>query len=165
MLKEKKFSKKIIAILIGIIVLILIVIVWRILIMGKKEKTSKNLQYEQKLQELETIGQKYTQLNEDLSMTNTSEKLNESKKIDELEIKDMKLYTKDNITTITATVINNGTTASKDFIAKINFIDDQKNSIIEIAAYINGIEPGQTTMLSATTTMDFVNAYDFIVTR
>lgn len=110
-------------------------------------------------------GQEYTHINEDMSMTNTSTKLSEPKKIGDIEIKDIKLETVNAVTTITATVLNNGTKADGDYMVKLRFLDDGGKQIIEIGAYINATEPGSTSLLSATTTLNFVNAYDFEVIK
>ena len=115
--------------------------------------------------EIDEGEQKYSELHGNLSKTNTSDKLKENKTLGSLEIKDIELTTENNVTTLMANVVNNGDRVDGDYMVTINFFNDTGRNIMDIMGYINKVEPGEITLLYATTTTDFANAYDFEIVK
>ena len=100
----------------------------------------------------------------DYQKLNTSTKMQETKTINGLEINDVQLTSKDNVTTMLATVTNKTNQTAGDFAVKLTMQDKDGNTITEAHGYISKIEPGQTTQLNISKTSDFANAYDYTIT-
>lgn len=162
--------------IVAVLILVILYIVDKIQIAELKRKIAANTEagisqeYKDKLtaeitKEINEGEQKYIVLNDDLSKTNMSDKLKEIKKIGDLEIKDMQIITADNVTTVKASVTNNGSVTDGNFMVDLDFKNDNGRSILKIKAYINKVEPGKTVLLTTTTTTDFANAYDYTITK
>lgn len=117
------------------------------------------------VREVEQGKQNNVELQEDFTRTNISEKLKEPRMLGDLEINNIQLEAKDNITVITADVTNRGETVDGDYEIEIKFLDENGNTIIEILSYINEVQPGETISLSTSTQRDFANAYDMEIVK
>ena len=96
---------------------------------------------------------------------NISEKLNENKKIDDLDITNIELKSDGQVTQLTA-IINNNTGKTKgDYPAKVIFIDSNNNEIAEMGIYIKKLQPGESTILNGKITFDYTNAYNFNIQK
>ena len=102
---------------------------------------------------------------EDGTKYNTSEKLQETKKIEGIEISDMQLTQKDNVTLLLGTITNTSDTTQGGYPVAIKVMDKDGNEITTIVAYIGTLEPGKTTQLNTSKTIDCVNAYDLSITK
>lgn len=99
---------------------------------------------------------------------NTSSKIKEEKKIegaDGLVIRNMNITASNRVTTITADVVNTSEEEKGNFMTKINFVDEDSRSIIEVGAYVNKVGAGKTVKLQTTTTIDFANAFNYTIKK
>ncbi len=111
------------------------------------------------------IEEKYTETLTDGTKVNTSDKLKETKMIEELEIKGITITGKDNLSEIIATVENNTSEVKGGFEVILKVMDDNNNTIIELGGYIVEVQPGESGQLSVAGTADFTNAYDFEIIK
>lgn len=94
---------------------------------------------------------------------NTSAKLQEPKTFQGLEISNIQITSKDNVTTMLATVTNKTSQTAGDCAVKLIMQDKEGNTITEAHGYISKVEPGKTTQLNISKTFDFANAYDYTI--
>lgn len=146
---------------IDIIVVITIIVISIIMIKNKSNKqedmgTSK-IQTEQQ--------EKYTKLLEDKTKLNTSEKLKEDKKFEELKVKDIQLTYKDGVTNLLATIENTTQTKIEMQNVEIVLLDEKGKELYKIPGIIEEIEAGKTTQLNCSVTADFSNVYNFEIRK
>ena len=108
---------------------------------------------------------KYVQIEEDGTKVNTSKKLAEKKVIDGIEINDITLKEKDNITVLEATALNTNKEQKEGFTVNIEFVDDNNQSITKIIGYISTLQSGESTTIRSQTTLDFANSYNINITK
>ena len=107
----------------------------------------------------------FSKITSDGTRINISEKLNENKKIDDLDITNIELKSDGQVTQLTA-IINNNTGKTKgDYPAKVIFIDSNNNEIAEMGIYIKKLQPGESTILNGKITFDYTNAYNFNIQK
>ena len=154
-----------------IILLAIAVIVLTVLFVQEKNKEPQQAEIDmdkllqEAVREVEQGKQNNVELQEDFTRTNISEKLREPRMLGDLEINNIQLEAKDNITVITADVTNRGEIVDGDYEIEIKFLDENGNTIIEILSYINEVQPGETISLSTSTQRDFANAYDMEIVK
>ena len=154
-----------------IILLAIAVIVLTVLFVQEKNKAPQQAEIDmdkllqEAVREVEQGKQNNVELQEDFTRTNISEKLREPRMLGDLEINNIQLEAKDNITVITADVTNRGEIVDGDYEIEIKFLDENGNTIIEILSYINEVQPGETISLSTSTQRDFANAYDMEIVK
>lgn len=154
-----------------IILLAIAVIVLTVLFVQEKMKEPEQAEVDmdkllqEAIREVEQGKQNNVELQEDFTRKNISEKLKEPRMLGDLEINNIQLEAKDNITVITADVTNRGETVEGDYEREIKFVDEDGNTIIEILSYINEVQPGETISLSTSTQRDFANAYDMEIVK
>lgn len=154
-----------------IILLAIAVIVLTVLFVQEKMKEPEQAEVDmdkllqEAIREVEQGKQNNVELQEDFTRKNISEKLKEPRMLGDLEINNIQLEAKDNITVITADVTNMGETVDGDYEIEIKFVDEDGNTIIEILSYINEVQPGETISLSTSTQRDFANAYDMEIVK
>lgn len=107
----------------------------------------------------------FIEVQEDGTRLNKSEKFSTTKKIEGLEISNIKLTEKDNITQILADVKNTTDKKVEGFYATITFLNKDGEMIVGIPGYIPTVEANGTATLNTNSTGDFANAYDYTVTR
>lgn len=152
MIKKKK--RRIITIgFITIIVLIAVFITY--LIIRKNNK---------KPSELGKTEQYFTVL-EDGTKVNNSPKIKENKQFDELDITNIELREKGEITQLIATVTNNTNSVKGGYPANMVFVDENNNELAQMGIYIKELQPGETTTLNASITFNYTNAYDIIIKK
>lgn len=120
-------------------------------------------QYNKSTQQDKT--QQYVQVLEDGTKLNVSKKLTESKTVDGLEITDLQLTEKSNITQLLGTITNRSDKTSEASIITITFYDKEGNVMTELKPYIKELKVGESTQLNASTTFDYTNAYDIKITK
>lgn len=145
-------------IFIGVMIVLIIVL----LVVRSNNKNKKGQVIEDQTQ---VSGEEYVKILSDGTRVNTSDKLAESKMIDGLEISNIRLTEKNNISKILATVKNGSNQTKGGYKIKITLVDKNSNTIKEIESYIDPVEPGETVTLNTSATEDFANAYDFTVTK
>lgn len=150
----KKKEKQMIAILVAITIIVIIIAI--ALNKGKKEEGEE---------ENTTVKEEFVDVLEDGTKLNTSNKLQETKKIDGMEITNFQLTEKDNVTLLLGTVTNVSDTTKGGYPVNVKVIDKQGNEIITIDAFLGPLEPGRSTQFSTSATFDYANAYDFSVIK
>ena len=94
---------------------------------------------------------------------NKSTKLNEVKEVEGLQISNIQLTTEGGMTTLLADVKNNSGAKTEVKQVEITLIREDGSEIAKITGIINELEVGATTQLNISTTYDYVEAYDFLV--
>ena len=161
--------------LIGILIIILIIVCIFIFIninKGNEENNVNNANITQtdnsnSLSEENTnnINEEFVQTLDSGVRVNTSDKLHETKSIDGLQISDFTLTQRDNTTLLLGTIKNVSSSTKGGYPIDIKVIDKDNQELITISGYINELEPGETSQLNVSTTLDYVNAYDFEITK
>lgn len=105
---------------------------------------------------------KYVKVLSDGTKENTSEKLKEDKNFDGLDITQINLTENNQLTKLTGTITNNTEKIKGDYTAKIIFVDSKNNELSEMGFYVKTLQPGESTVLNASTTFDYSNAYNII---
>ena len=152
---KKKQSKKLLWVLTIVFLIIVCVTVIFVKIFTKNDN-NKNLAGN---------NDNFSKIISDGTRINISEKLNENKKIDDLDITNIELKSDGQVTQLTA-IINNNTGKTKgDYPAKVIFIDSNNNEIAEMGIYIKKLQPGESTILNGKITFDYTNAYNFNIQK
>ena len=110
------------------------------------------------------VEEEFVQTTESGTKVNTSEKLAEKKVVNNIEFTDIQLTERDGETLLIATVKNAGTEKSELFEVRITLLDENGGEIKTIPGLVAPLEPEATAQFSASTTLSYVNAYDFEVT-
>ena len=155
----KRKEKRMIAILV-IISVVIIGIIW-IATRPKDnngDNSKANVTNNQKKEE-------YVKVLEDGTKLNISTKLNQSKKLDELDIGNIQFTYSGGQSVILADVKNNSSSASSLKLVVLTLLDKEGNKIAELNGIIGELQPGQSTQLNMGTSLDVANAYDFTIVK
>ena len=145
------------------IIVVITIIVISIIIMIKNKS---NKQEDMETSKIQTEQQeKYTKILEDKTKLNTSEKLKEDKKFEELKVKDIQLTYKDGVTNLLATIENTTQTKIEMQNVEIVLLDEKGKELNKIPGIIEEIEAGKTTQLNCSVTADFSNVYNFEIRK
>ena len=163
-------GKEIMVVSIIIIILLIIIIVG--VNKGKEKEEINNIGTEnieninenEGTEEKEELGEFETET-VDGTKVNISEELNKTKEIEGLEISNIKLTEKENLSVLTADVKNPTNERLGDYDVNITLIDKEGNEIVTIAGYIDKVEAGETVELNTSVTVDVANAYDFKISK
>ena len=147
--KEKIWIGAIVA-----ITIILIVVVSFIVMNNSKKEDEEN-------EEENNMSYKL----EDGTRLNVSDKLSEAKKFEGMEISDIQITEKDNLTVLLAKITNISNEKQGGYVINIKIIDEQGEEIKTVPFLVKELKPGETTQLNASATFNFVNAYDFVVSK
>ena len=149
----KTNEKKAIAVLVSITI---VVIIQYIIInnSSKNQTESKNQEQE------ETIT-----ILEDGSLLNTSSKLQETKKIEGLEISNIQLIQKQSEAILTGTITNISNEKQGNNVVAIQMLDEQGNEIIILDTYIGEIQPNKSAKFSTRANFESSKVYDFKLTK
>lgn len=157
-------------ILILILITIVVIIVGIVMSINKE----KNRKEENKVtigEENRVVGEEnevveeFVQVNEDGTKINVSSKLKETKTIDGIEIGNLQLTTKNNVSIILGTVTNNTDEVKGGYPIDLTILDKEGKKIVTIGASIQQLQPGQSAEFNTSATFDFANAYDFTITK
>jgi len=107
----------------------------------------------------------YATIQEDGSKQNNSETLKQNKKYDDLDITEIQLTEKGNITSLTGKITNNTNKVKKESTATITLIDSKEKEITQMKIYVKELQPQESTNLNANATLDYSNAYDFTIKK
>ena len=154
---NKKKRKTILA-LGTIIILIIIGIILITTLSQKSKKTKEELDQNQGSNQ-----ESYVEEIEEGIKINKSTKLNEVKEVEGLQISNIQLTTEGGMTTLLADVKNNSGAKTEVKQLEITLIREDGSEIAKITGIINELEVGATTQLNISTTSDYVEAYDFLV--
>lgn len=131
------------------------------IITGYQQRQIALKQKAKKAQSVDEEG-KYVTTLKDGTKENTSSKLKENKKIDELDITDIKLTEENQLTKLTATITNNTKKIKGDYIAQAVFVDSKGNELASMGIGIKKLQPGESTVLNSSIIFDYSNAYNII---
>ena len=87
------------------------------------------------------------------------------KTIDGLEISNIQLTEKDNVSILLGTVTNKTNETKGDYPVNIIIYDENEKEITTIGGYIGEVNPGESTQLNSSATFDYANAYDFRIEK
>lgn len=152
-MKDKKFW-----IAVGVLIILMIFLIVKVKSKGK----DKNQDI---IQENQTKVEEFVNTLSDGTKVNTSNKLAETKIIDGLEVSNIRLTEKNNLSKILATVKNPTTQDKGGYAVTIKLLDKNGDVLKEIEAYIDKVKAGDTVTLNTAATVDFANAYDFTITK
>lgn len=155
--KKKLTNGKAIIFVILVVTIILITMIYIIKEKGNYEiienpKTNQNIE-------------EFVEVLDDQTKLNTSEKLQETKKYEGLEIKNLQIIEKNNVTLLTGIITNVSEEKQGGYPINITIQNKEGNEIITISAYVEELEPGNTSYLSVSSTFDYANAYDLTITK
>ena len=156
----KKEEKKYILILIVVVIIILAVIFFATRKNNKNEEVPQDSTIEN-----EVVEDKYVSVLSDGTKINTSEKIKESKIIDELKLDSLQISEKDGVTTILGTITNDTNQTRGDFSVNVKLVDKEGNEITTITGYIRLLNPGESTQFNCASNAKYVNAYNFELTK
>ena len=114
--------------------------------------------------ETNTPEEEFVNVLDDGTKLNVSEELHKTKVVDGLEISDLQLTQKGNETLLLGKVTNT-TSVVQTRVIKITLIDKTGKELETLPVYVEGVKPGESTELIASCTLDYANAYDFIVSK
>ena len=114
--------------------------------------------------ENEVVEEFVTKL-EDGTRLNTSEQMKNSKRVEGVEISNIQVTEKDNVSLILGTATNVTDQVQNGFTMDVKIVDKQGNEIVKIGALVGKLEPGESTEFNTSATFDFANAYDFSVEK
>lgn len=153
--KKKLTNGKAIILVVLVVTIILITMIY---IMKEKYEIIENPTINQNTEE-------FVEVLDDQTRLNTSEKLQETKKYEGLEISKLKIIAKYNVTLLTGIVTNVSEEKQGGYPINITIQNKEGNEIITISAFVEELEPGNTSCLSVSSTFDYANAYDLIITK
>lgn len=151
-------DKKVAILIIGI-VLVVVIIGGNLIAKNMKKNVGQTNETQTE------IENEFSQTFEDGTKLNTSTKLKEVKKLDNLEIADIQITNKDGKTVLLANVTNKGTTKTEVTLLDIVLYDKSGKEIATIPGVISPLEPGKSTQLNTTTQEDYTNIYDFKIVK
>ena len=155
-IRMKDNEKKMIAILVVVTVVVIIIAI-------VMSNSGKNKQEETNTQTSKETGT--TEMYDDGTKLNKSDKLHETKKLDGMEITNIQLTEKDGETMLIGTVNNNSTTEQGGYVALIKMLDKQGKEIATMEAYIGELKQGKSMKFSTSASFDSSNVYDFTITK
>lgn len=149
-MKDKEKRMILLLVLITIIVIIISVVV----------KKNKRKQENQQVQKTDLVT-----IQEDGTKVSTSNKITETKKLDNLDVTDTTITEQNGLATIRANVTNNTGAIIKEFPATIKVTNKNGEVIAEIGAYVGTMKPGETRQINASINMDISEIYDFTIEK
>lgn len=155
----KKQEKKGLLILILVAVLIISVI-WFITKGNDEEEETRN-----PLVGTGTTSSEYIKEENDGTQVNTSDKVAETRQIDGIVIRDIRLEKSNGITRLIADLTNTTGQAKDRFLVDIQLFDKSGKQIGTIPGIVGKTQPGETIQMQVGITEDFVGAYDFKIVK
>lgn len=155
-------NKKVKKIIAAIMIIIVIAMVITIMLRFRNRKSTENIRT---VEEQIIPKEEFVDKLEDGTRINSSDKLHETKTFDGLEISDFQLTEKDNMTVLLGKITNNANTKKGGYAVNITVLDKDRNEMTTAVAYIKELQPGESTTLNVSSTFDYANAYDFIISR
>ena len=152
-----KSERKQVMIMIGVMLAIVIIL---LIVKSTKGDEQENQPIQNTVQ-----NEAFVEKQEDGTSLNVSDKLKETKKLGDLEFSNIRITSRNGESYLTATVKNTSSVKTGDEFITITVLDENGNTLTSVYAYLGTIDAGQETTLSTKTSSDFVNAYDFTVSR
>ena len=148
-----------------IIVLLVITVIVVAIYMSRKDNGEiiENDVNVEVIEEENKVVEEFVQVLEDGTKLNTSTKLSETKDLNGLQIGNIQLTESNGQSLLLADVVNNTEAATDVTIVDITLLDKEGNEIVTLGGIIGPLQPGETTQLNTSSTLDYANAYDFTV--
>ncbi|MEG1705466.1 MAG: FxLYD domain-containing protein [Clostridia bacterium] len=170
---KKGLSKRMLVLIIAIVIIVITTVIIVININKGKEKVPNNGGNNvetPKVEEKDPETKPSIDGNENISESNgikvnKSEKMKESKKIETYTISNAKITYSNGKTTFTADVTSTSTTKLAGIDVKIKLLDKSGKYISALSAYIPQVKPGETQILSASSSSDLTNAYNYEIVK
>ena len=150
----KKQEKKMIAYII-IIGLLIVAIIW-FATRNKGDENSSTVTQS-------TPKEEFTQVLTDGTKINTSSKLNQNKKLGDLEIGNIQFTYRNGVSVVLANVTNTGNSDTSLKAVELTLLRKDGSEIEKLQGIIPGLKPGGSTQLNIGATSDVANAYDFVI--
>lgn len=151
--KLTKKDKKKIAIIAGIIAVVIIAIIGITIAIINNNEKNKNIDPETEFVEIDAEGNK----------RNISKKLKETKTFGNMEMNNIELTAKKNVSLLKANFTNKGEETEKEKIVTVEILNKKKEVISSFDTVINKMDPGETIEFSMNITEDISNAYDLTI--
>lgn len=151
--KLTKKDKKKIAIIAGIITVVIIAIIGITIAIINNNEKNKNIDPETEFVEIDAEGNK----------RNISKKLKETKTFGNMEMNNIELTAKKNVSLLKANFTNKGEETEKEKIVTVEILNKKKEVISSFDTVINKMNPGETIKFSMNITEDISNAYDLTI--
>lgn len=116
-------------------------------------------------EENKVTGEENVTLLDDGTRFNTSDALHKTKKIEEIELSEIQLIEKDNVSQILGTLTNTSSSEQGGYPVKLTLLDKAGEEIIVVEGTVGKLQPGETGKLQVEATFDFGNAYDFRIEK
>ena len=146
--------------LILILVAALIISVIWFITRGNEEEETRN-----PLVGTGTTSSEYVKEENDGTKVNTSDKVAETRQIDGIVIRDIRLEQSNGITRLIADLTNTTGQAKDRFLVDIQLFDKSGSLIGTIPGIVGKTQPGETIQMQVGITEDFVGAYDFKIVK
>lgn len=143
--KEKKMILILVLITIALILL-------KIIITNSNKESKEKVDKQQQTSIIEQTENGVKQSN--------SEKLKETKKLQELDVTDIQITEENGELTIRANVINNTTNLKNEFPVNVKLLNSKGEVIQELGAYVGKMKAGETRTINASINMDISEIYD-----
>lgn len=151
--KLTKKDKKKIAIIAGIITVVIVAIIGITIAIINNNEKNKNIDPETEFVEIDAEGNK----------RNISKKLKETKTFGNMEMNNIELTAKKNVSLLKANFTNKGEETEKEKIVTVEILNKKKEVISSFDTVINKMDPGETIEFSMNITEDISNAYDLTI--
>lgn len=161
MAKNKSTKKRGIK-LIDIIIIIIVGIILIVTIPKIKGKKNSSVS---KTNATNTANEEYVTVLADGTKKNSSEKVNEDKKIEGLDITDTQITYNNGITNLLANVKNTTNKDQEMQEVTIVLLDNEGKELYRIPGVIEKVKAGETIQFNSSVTADFANAYDFKIIK
>lgn len=147
-------------IFVGVIALIAVVVIAGLLIArnSRRQQTGNN-------GDENYVEEEFVQRLEDGTRLNTSEQMKTSKRVEGVEITNIQVTEKDNVSLILGTATNVSDKVQQGFTMDVKIVDKAGNEVVTIGAIVGKLEPGESEEFNTSATFDFANAYDFSVVK
>lgn len=140
--------------MIGILILVAVVII-AIIFFATRPKDNKEVA-------TNSAQEEYTKVEEDGTIVNTSEKLNQDKEMQGFSITNIKFEEKDGQTVFSARITNKTGSAQESFFGNIVLLDKKGNETGKIPVMISETQVGEAVDVEAIILdINYANAYDF----
>ena len=111
------------------------------------------------------VEEEFVNVLSDGTKLNTSDKLQEKKKVGGLEVRKFQLTEQGNSTILLGTITNTSSTEQGGYDVEIVVVDKTGKELGRIPAYIKKLQPGESTQLNTGITGDYANAYNFSINK
>ena len=146
-------------IIIGVAIIITVGIFFITRGRGKKEEVEVGTKEEN------IVEEEFVNVLSDGTKLNTSDKLQEKKKVGGLEVSKFQLTEQGNSTILLGTITNTSSTEQGGYDVEIVVVDKTGKELGRIPAYIKKLQPGESTQLNTGITGDYANAYNFSINK